>query len=76
MRDEKKIQTTVGELIAALRRFPPETRVLVDGYESGYDDPVAPTLIAAALDDYESSVCGAYVDGADFSAVLIARPGR
>lgn len=29
---------TVGELISVLSRLPKETRVLVDGYESGFDD--------------------------------------
>ena len=29
---------TVNELIAELRKHPPETRVVVSGYEDGYDD--------------------------------------
>jgi len=29
---------TVNELIAALQNYPPDTRVIVMGYESGYDD--------------------------------------
>jgi hypothetical protein len=29
---------TVSELIAALQSYPPDTRVVVLGYESGYDD--------------------------------------
>jgi len=29
---------TVNELIAELRKLPPETRVVVSGYEDGYDD--------------------------------------
>jgi|MudIll2142460700_1097286.scaffolds.fasta_scaffold38155_3 hypothetical protein len=29
---------TVKELIAALQKYPPDTRVVVLGYESGYDD--------------------------------------
>lgn len=31
---------TVGELIEALRQFPSDRRVVVDGYEHGFDDPV------------------------------------
>lgn len=31
---------TVKELIDQLRTLPPETRVLVEGYETGYDDIV------------------------------------
>ncbi len=29
---------TVNELIAELRKHPPETRVVVSGYEDGFDD--------------------------------------
>ena len=29
---------TVNELIAELQKLPPETRVVVSGYEDGYDD--------------------------------------
>lgn len=29
---------TVSELIAALKNYPSDTRVIVMGYESGYDD--------------------------------------
>jgi molybdopterin biosynthesis enzyme len=73
-----KNPTTVAELIAALRQFPPETRVMVDGYEAGYDDPVTPHLITVAVlpKNEESTVYGAYEEGRDFPAVLIARPGR
>lgn len=31
---------TVAELMDLLRDLPPETRVLVEGYETGYDDIV------------------------------------
>lgn len=30
---------TVDDLIAALRELPPDARVVVDGYEGGFDDP-------------------------------------
>jgi len=30
--------TTVSQLIESLKSFPPETRVVVPGYEGGYDD--------------------------------------
>ena len=29
---------TVGELIQLLERYPPDMRVVVNGYEEGYDD--------------------------------------
>lgn len=72
----EKNPTTIAELIAALQQFPPETRVMVDGYEGGYDDPVAPRLITVDLSGDESTVWGAYEDGRHFPAILIARPGR
>ena len=31
---------TVAELIAALSIYPPDTSVVVDGYEGGFDHPV------------------------------------
>lgn len=37
---------TVAGLIKELSEYPPEMRVLVDGYESGYDDPdVSPEMV-------------------------------
>jgi hypothetical protein len=67
---------TVAELIGALKAFPPETRVMVDGYEGGYDNPEIPKLITVAADVFDSDVYGSFEDGRDFPAVLIARPGR
>ena len=29
---------TINELVQLLETYPPETRVVVDGYEDGYDD--------------------------------------
>lgn len=40
---------TVGELIEALQEFNPETRVLVNGYELGYDDIAVSELTSIAL---------------------------
>ena len=31
---------TVGELIEKLRAYPEDMRVVVDGYEGGYSDPI------------------------------------
>lgn len=36
---------TVAELIAALQALPPDARVVVNGYEHGVDDIVAPRPI-------------------------------
>lgn len=67
--------TTVAQLIAALQAFPPETRVVVDGYESGYDDPLAPKLMMLEAEDW-GEYCGDYDEGRGFPAVVISRPGR
>lgn len=39
---------TVNELIAELRKQPPETRVVVSGYEEGFDDISRLTSISIA----------------------------
>ena len=33
------MKLTVGELIALLSKYPPETRIMVSGYENGIEDP-------------------------------------
>lgn len=33
----------VSELIAELQKYPPDQRVIVDGYEGGFDDPTVST---------------------------------
>ena len=38
---------TVQELISALRRYPADMRVLVDGYEEGLNEPLIRTSHAA-----------------------------
>ena len=37
--EQQKTGMTVAELIAALGRYPPDARVVVDGCEEGFDDP-------------------------------------
>ena len=37
---------TVGELVEALKAFPPDAIVVVDGYESGFDDPIIQARVA------------------------------
>ena len=69
---------SVAEFIEALRSFPPHWRVLVRGYESGYDDPEPPRLARVRIDPYDSSVYGDYEDTAPedqdgFPAVIIDR---
>jgi hypothetical protein len=71
--------TTVGELIEALRKFPLAQRVMVRGYESGYDDPQPLQVILVQPDPYDSRVYGNYEEGDkdgphSFSVVLIDRP--
>jgi len=78
MKNELGSTTTVAQLIEALRKFPPEMRVIVRGYESGYDDPERLVVIQVEPEDFESTVYGQYKnavkDMPQFSAVLIDRP--
>jgi len=69
---------TIGELIEELLKFPSDCRVMVKGYESGYDDPEPPRLARVRIDPYDSSVYGDYEDTAPedqdgFPAVIIDR---
>lgn len=51
----------IGELIAKLGEFDPEMRVLVSGYEGGYDDPAKVVQTIAFPRGYES-YSGTYDD--------------
>jgi hypothetical protein len=75
---------TVGELIAKLQEFPSEMRVLVDGYEMGFDNPYPPRIETAYFqDDEEGGVNGTYwrytdcwesaARRATFQAVVVSR---
>lgn len=39
---------TVGQLVEQLQRFPPSLRVLVDGYENGYED-LEPSFVGMVM---------------------------
>ena len=70
---------TIAQLIQELAQFPQDMRVMVAGYESGYDDPETPRIIKVQPDPVESSVYGNYEDGEEsnphcFSVVLLDRP--
>ena len=41
---------TIAELIEALQQFDPKTRVLVKGYEGGYNDAAVSNITPVALD--------------------------
>jgi hypothetical protein len=43
---------TVAELIETLREFNSETRVVVNGYEGGYDDISVSEVVTVALNVY------------------------
>jgi hypothetical protein len=69
-------------MIAALQQFPPDMRVLVDGYEMGYDDPKPLERIVAVQISESRSYIGMYEedswagsteDGPRFDAVVIPR---
>ena len=78
--DERKLRPiTVGQLIAELKQFPEDCRVMVRGYESGYDDPEPLMIMHVILDPFDSSVYG-NCEGSmrnepgAFAVVLINRP--
>lgn len=50
---------TKSELIKALEQYPDSLRVIVAGYESGYDD-IAKIGIRIITPDSPSEVCGKY----------------
>lgn len=70
---------TVKELIERLGAYPPETRVVVDGYEYGYSDlfPEAVSLGSIALNGNgaEGWWYGLHDDVGDTPAVILSRTG-
>lgn len=72
---------TVKALIDLLASFPPEARVVVDGYEDGCDNVTRDSLSLikarpnpdARWWDGENNNASGKAEGHDFSAVLIAR---
>ena len=55
---------TVGELIQLLQRHPPDIRVVVDGYEDGYDDltPEQLSVVTIALNTGTREYVGKHGD--------------
>lgn len=51
---------TVAELIKKLQMFPPSVRVLVKGYEGGWDNPEEPKLQLTHLDIREDDYMGSH----------------
>jgi hypothetical protein len=58
--DSSTVQTTVGELIEQLQKFPLETRVVVCGYEGGYNDVSSVEILDIALDVNKQDWMGAH----------------
>ncbi len=44
MTEPNKTSRTVAELIKALQQFPPDMRVVVSGYEEGYENMLTPKI--------------------------------
>ena len=68
----------VDEMIETLRRFPPGSQVVVDGYEGGFDEPYMHALDVAPanLPSRDVGIFGAYnavATQADPRAVCISR---
>ena len=53
---------TVKELIAALQNYPPDTRVIVLGYEDGYDDITMVKQIAILPEEKPAWYIGRFDD--------------
>jgi hypothetical protein len=51
---------TVGELVDFLLTFPRDMRILVSGYETGYDDPRPPRVIEVEESGYVTGYNGRY----------------
>ena len=72
---------TVRALMALLTSFPPDARVVVNGYEDGYDNVTRDSLSLikarpnpdARWWDGENNDASGKAESHDFSAVLIAR---
>lgn len=52
----------VSELISQLQAMPQDMRVIVEGYEGGYDDIALPLLWIPVAIGKTSSYCGAHGD--------------
>lgn len=75
---------TAAEIIAALSRFPSDTRVLVPGLREGFDETAGPTLrslVAVASDVCQTSMgtwmvdpgSGDYPDHCRTQAIVLGR---
>ena len=66
---------TAAELIAILQALPPETRVLVTGYEGDLDDPCAPVAVRVNRKDGAPFYIGLYeeADNGNISAIVLHR---
>ena len=60
----------VKELIAKLQEFDPEMRVLVSGYEGGFDDPRELHKVATTTSSSDESWNGKYTDNFERSGTI------
>jgi hypothetical protein len=66
---------TVGELILALRKHDAEHRVVVQGYEEGFDDVLPPRPVTLALDVHPETWNGPH-DSAAGGVPAVCLAGR
>jgi hypothetical protein len=68
--------TTIAELIEKLREFPQDARVIVNGYEGGYEDVTGVNAIPIKLNVHTEDYYGPHDDpergDADETAILIS----
>lgn len=68
---------TAAELIEQLQKLPPEIRVLVEGYEDGYDDIDEIKHLGVKLNYHEHWYYGAHEKSDDADAVkAVALTGK
>ena len=67
---------TVQELINRLSQLPPETRVVVEGYETGYNDILEFKGLLLTLDRGENWWDGQHEEAKDGNEVAVALLGK
>ncbi|RZD18995.1 MAG: hypothetical protein EVG15_02515 [Candidatus Acididesulfobacter diazotrophicus] len=59
---------SAGELIKELKKYPPETRVVIPGYEGGYDDIKELKEISLVLDCYIPDYYGRHEEKSEYES--------
>lgn len=76
-----EVKYTVGQLIEALKTFPPDMPIITSGYEDEYENVVLPKKIVVQHQPNQPYYTGQYhacdaTDAGSFEAVVIEREVR